>query len=94
MQLEVNQTLKIASNTELSFSDSETDNTTEPEVSDDSSSMCELDGISSLFDEQGMFESVGEDDECCYQHASDERKSVDNEDALMRSSIMTSCKVV
>ena len=80
------------SNTELSFSDSETDNTTEPEVSDDS--MCELDGISSLFDEQGMFESVGEDDECCYQHASDERKSVDNEDALMRSSIMTSCKVV
>ena len=68
------------SNTELSFSDSETDNTTEPEVSDDS--MCELDGISSLFDEHGMFESVvGEDDECCYQHANDERKSVDNEDA-------------
>lgn len=62
------------SNTELCFSDSETDNTTEPEVSDDS--MCEVDGISSLFDEHGMFESVGDDDECCYQHASDERKSV------------------
>ena len=48
-------------------------------MSDDS--MCELDGISSLFDEHGMFESVGEDDECCHQHASDERKSVEHEDA-------------
>jgi len=51
--------------TESSSSDSETDNTeatdTEPELSDDSK--CELDGISSLFDERSGSD-LSADDEC------------------------------
>ena len=78
------ESARSESDSELSSSDSEnTDNNTEAtatelELSDDSP--CELDGFSSLFDEHGESE-LGDDDECCYQHASDERKSVDNEDA-------------
>ena len=52
---------------------------TEPaELSDDS--LRELDNFSSLFDEHGGSE-LGEDDKCRYQHARDEGKSVDNENA-------------
>ena len=77
------ESTKSESNSELSPSDSKSaDDDIEPtatdfEVSDES--LCELDGFSSLFDEHGGSES-GDDDERCYQHASDERKSVDNED--------------
>ena len=78
------ESARSESDSEVSSIDSEsTDNNTEAtatelELSDDS--LCELDGLSSLFDEHGESE-LGDDDECCYQHASDERKSVDNEDA-------------
>ena len=72
-------------NIELGLSDSESvdDDTeptaTEPELPDDS--VCEyLDGFFSLFYEHGESD-LGVDDEFCYQHADDERKSVDNEDA-------------